>query len=253
MGNLLDMKTVIIVLLVVILLLTFFMEYKERLKIRGKQEKELQMYQMYVKPLEELIREIRAKQHEFDNHLNAILNMHLMIDNYEELVESQQNYIHDLALSRDNSYLGLLRVSNKIIAGFIYSKLKSASESINVELFVGNKEVFTNVPEKDIVEVVGTLMDNAFEACNEKENRIKIYLTSEQDRMIFVIKNMHERIQISELSRFFERGYSTKTDKEKRGFGLYNAKQIIRDWNGEIFVENETIDGENYLSFRVEL
>ena len=41
-------------------------------------ENEIRSYQMYIKPLEELVREIRARQHEFDNHMNAILNMHYM-------------------------------------------------------------------------------------------------------------------------------------------------------------------------------
>ena len=48
-------------------------------------ENEIRSYQMYIKPLEELVREIRTRQHEFDNHMNAILNMHYTIDNYEDL------------------------------------------------------------------------------------------------------------------------------------------------------------------------
>ena len=46
-------------------------------------ENEIRSYQMYIKPLEELVREIRARQHELDNHMYAILNMHYMIDNYD--------------------------------------------------------------------------------------------------------------------------------------------------------------------------
>lgn len=253
MNEILDLKTSIILIFVLLLTLSFIIAWKERMKIFQKQEKELQLYQMYVKPLEEFIRDIRAKQHEFDNHLSAILNMHVTIDNYEELVAYQQEYIHELATSRDNSYLGLLRISNKVLAGFIYSKLKSVKKDVNIELFVGNKEIFTNVPEKDIIEVVGTLIDNAFEACEDGYNKVKLYLTSENDRLIFVIKNMHEKVPISELSQYFERGYSTKSNLGKRGLGLNNAKRILKEWGGEIFVENEELDGNNFLSFRVEL
>lgn len=253
MSELLDLKTCIILGFVFLLILTFFIAWKSRMKVFQKQSEELRMYLMYAKPLEEFIRDIRAKQHEFDNHLNAILNMHVTIDNYDELVAYQKKYIHDLATNRDNSYLGLLKISNKVIAGFIYSKLKSVDKNINIDLYVGNKEIFTNVPEKEIIEVIGTLMDNAFEACKDENNHIKIYLTSEKDKLVFVIKNEHEKIPISELAQLFERGYSKKANGMNRGFGLYNAKRIVNEWNGEIFVENEELDGKNFLSFRVEL
>ena len=35
------------------------------------QERELKLYQLYIQPLEELVKEIRVRQHEFDNHINA--------------------------------------------------------------------------------------------------------------------------------------------------------------------------------------
>ena len=60
------------------------------------QERELKLYQLYIQPLEELVKEIRVRQHEFDNHINAILNMHLTVDDYDQLVECQSAYIQDV-------------------------------------------------------------------------------------------------------------------------------------------------------------
>ena len=34
------------------------------------QERELKLYQLYIQPLEELVKEIRVRQHEFDNHID---------------------------------------------------------------------------------------------------------------------------------------------------------------------------------------
>ena len=211
------------------------------------------MYKMYVKPLEDFIKEIRAHQHEFDNHLNAILNMHLTIADYEELVKAQSDYMRALVTSRDNVNLGLLKISNKVLAGVLYSKLISIKPYIEVELIVGSKEIFTNVPEMELVEVIGTLVDNAVQACNEENHNISIYLTSHADRFIFIIKNKHEKVPITVLGQFFERGFTTKDTKYNHGLGLYNARKIIKRWNGEIFVENETIGKDNYLSFHIEL
>ena len=107
-------------------------------EIYQKQESEIQMYQMYTRPLEELIREIRARQHEFRNHLNAILNMHLTVDNYDELVRTQADYILSVADDKRNGYLPLLRISDKILAGFLYTKIVSATKDVDFSIEIGH-------------------------------------------------------------------------------------------------------------------
>lgn len=252
MNSITILKAFAILLIILIVLLAMYLVWKQKIMVYLKQEEELRMYKLYVKPLEEFIKEIRARQHEFDNHLNALLSMHLTIDNYADLVKTQAEYMRRLVTLPEHNYQGLLKISNKVLAGFLYSKLIAAPSNIQIELIVGSKDIFTNVPEIDAVEVLGTLVDNAFEACGKEESKVKIYLTSEADRLIFIIKNQHEKIPINELSRFFERGYSTKSAKKNQGFGLYNANRIMKHWGGEIYVENEIILGDNYISFHVE-
>lgn len=253
MGKMTGLQIIFTLLLLLVIFLVIFWVVRQKISVYAKQKKELQMYKLYVKPLEDFINDIRAKQHEFDNHLNAILNMHLTITNYEELVKAQSDYMRAFITSRDNSYLGLLRISNKVLAGFLYSKFKSIPDYIELEVMIGSKEIFTNVPEMDLVEVIGTMIDNAVQACDEEHSKMKVYLTSNNDKLVFIVKNQYEKVPISMLSHFFERGYSTKAGEHNQGLGLYNAKKIIKRWNGEIFVENEEIANQNYLSFHVEL
>lgn len=252
MGKM-SIQIIFIVLFLLVIAMIAYLVIRQKASVYIKQKNELQMYKLYVKPLEDCINEIRAKQHEFDNHLNAILNMHLTISTYEELVEAQSDYMRSLVKSRDSSYMGLLKLSNKVLAGFLYSKLNSIPHSIQVELIVGSREIFTNVPEMELVEVIGTLIDNAVQACDKNNHDIKIYLSSNDDRFIFIIKNKHDKVPIHMLGQFFQRGFSTKDNQSNHGLGLYNAKKIIKNWNGEIYVENEVVDLENYLSFHVEL
>ena len=49
---------------------------------------------------------------------------------------------------------------------------------------------------------------------------------SEEEHFIFEIKNEHEPLSIGQLSKFFERGYSTKQKDGKRGLGLWNVKSF---------------------------
>lgn len=255
MNHFLDLKTCILLSVTFMVIIILILLWKRDLAIYQKQEKELQMYRMYVKPLEGLIREIRSKQHEFDNHLNAILNMHITMETYEELVKEQSNYIRQITKERDDSYLNLLKISDKVLAGFLYSKLMAVKDMVSVTLMVGSHEILTNVPECDLIEVVGSLFDNAVEACEKEKRKLRLFLISEGEHFIFEIKNEHEPLPIEQMAKFFERGYSTKQKEGegRRGLGLWNVRRIVEQYKGVLLVENEEIEGKNYICFRVKL
>ena len=124
-------------------------------------ENEIRSYQMYIKPLEELVREIRTRQHEFDNHMNAILNMHYTIDNYEDLVKAQSEYIKEMYTENSRQLIALLKISDKILAGFLYSKILSAKPYIKIDLEVKSLDIISSISEHSLIEIIGTLVDNA--------------------------------------------------------------------------------------------
>lgn len=217
-----------------------------------EQERELKLYQLYIHPMEELVKEIRASQHEFDNHINAILNMHFTVDNYEELIEKQSAYIQNVRREGMNRYLQLLRISDKVLAGFLYSKIVNSPEEVETDVIVKNWTLLTGISENGLIEIIGILVDNAYEACQNEGGRVKIVIDSQDDRLIFEILNSHKKVSMEELGRFFEEGYSTKENTSKRrGIGLVRAKQMIERAKGELTVGQEEVDGENYIHFTV--
>lgn len=228
-------------------------ERKRNYDILNKQEKELQMYRLYTRPLEELVKEIRAKQHEFDNHMNAILNMHVVIDNYQELVEEQSKYVKGIYDEHNRQFIHLLKISDKVLAGFLYTKMLEAPAELQIDVHVEGKTILSQASEHDMIEVVGTLIDNAVEACSAENNRIKMVIGSAEDKLHFEIWNMYPNIPLAEISRFFEKGYSTKEKKGGRGLGLYNAKAITERCHGELTVSMEQMQGSSYICFRVEI
>ena len=101
----------------------------------------------------------------------------------------------------------------------------------------------------ELIEVIGNLINNAFEA--ETENNIVILkLKREGDMNIAEIRNKHSYLKQENISRMFNKGFSTKSDSN-RGYGLYNVRKILRKYGGEIEVFNEMVDGDNYIVFRV--
>lgn len=247
-----DYRVFVMFVLMVVVIIWGIVDWRKNYLIMQQKEQELRLYQLYIQPLEELVKEIRARQHEFDNQINAILNMHLTVDNYDELVERQSQYIMEAVKDDENRmYLPLLKISDKVLAGFLYSKIVRAPSYVKTGIVVKNLEILSGISEHHLIEIIGTLVDNAYEACTEELNRVIMELDSENDRVVFTIKNRMRNVKLENIGRFFEKGFSTKSEDGKRGLGLYNAKLLSERYGGEITVSTDFIDERNYICFRV--
>lgn len=249
----LDIKIMILFGILLAVIAFGFIDWFQNYAFYRQQEEELKIYKLYIKPLEELTKDIRAKQHEFDNHMNAILNMHVVIDNYDELVKAQSAYCKEMYEVKSRSNPALLRISDKILAGFLYSKIISAPPYINIDIQVLNQQIITSVSEHSLVEIIGTLVDNAFEACTEELNDVDMFLDAREDKLIFAIKNKVKGLTMGEISHFFDKGHTTKKDKEGHGLGLYQANMLVQRYNGNITVELQECGKVQEICFRVEI
>ena len=174
-----DYRVFVMFVLMVVVIIWGIVDWRKNYLIMQQKEQELRLYQLYIQPLEELVKEIRARQHEFDNQINAILNMHLTVDNYDELVERQSQYIMEAVKDDENRmYLPLLKISDKVLAGFLYSKIVRAPSYVKTEIVVKNLEILSGISEHHLIEIIGTLVDNAYEACTEELNRVIMELNT---------------------------------------------------------------------------
>ena len=224
-----------------------FVLIKEGIK-NEYEKRQLQTYENYLPVIDELIGELKIKQHEFDNHIQALNMLAVTGTGWEKIIDSMEDYISNLGTDSD---LGtLIKLDNKVLAGFLYSNMKKA-ENLNMEFQIIIKDYGFNVKLRDyeLIEVIGNLINNAFEA--ETENNIVILkLKREGDMNIAEIRNKHSYLKQENISRMFNKGFSTKSDSN-RGCGLYNVRKILRKYGGEIEVFNEMVDGDNYIVFRV--
>lgn len=237
LSHTLDIKVMVLFGIIFSVIFFGFLDWGRNYAALKRNEEELKIYKLYIKPMEELTKDIRARQHEFDNHMNAILNMHVTIGDYDELVKAQSAYCKDIYGDKSRCNPALLRISDKILAGFLYSKIISAPAFIDIDIQVLSQEIVTPVSEHALVEIIGTLTDNAFEAATPQKNQVEMVLDARNDKLIFMIKNQVENLTMSEISHFFEKGFTTKNNREDRGLGLYQANQIAKRHKGEITVE----------------
>ena len=225
-------------------------EWQKAIVDAERKKTQLEMNRLYYDAYDELLLLIRERQHDMKNHINAILGMIYTIDNYEDLVESQRKYCDDIVEKNKETKL-LLSISNPLIAGFLYRKFQEAQkQKILIECKVASKDDNYGIPEYELIEMMGILLDNAMEALNEKEEterNIFVEIEDREENLQIMVANKSRYYDPDEICRFFQKDYSSKG--KEHGIGLTKLKRIVQEKDGDIMVTNESRNASNYLQF----
>lgn len=222
--------------------------YRDRV---GHLEKELEIEKLYTKSFENLITDMRMRQHEFSDQINTIYSMHYMYKTYDELVNAQQIYSEQLC-NESKFFPLLLQKENPVFIGFLYSKFSELDCSgIMITYEVAMKEI-KEIPMYVVIDLVGNLINNAFEALKEnvKEGHLYVNMKTEEQHIIEVCNTSREITQ-DELRLFLKKGYSSKG--ENRGIGLWHVNQICNTYGLKLIFGNKEIDGRNCFFSRLKI
>lgn len=237
-----EFMIIAISIIVITAMATSWVKYKEK---SIEAEARLDAYMLYEKSYENLILEIRMRQHEFDNHLSAIYNQHILYKDYDSLVRHQQDYCK--SLKQDNRYSKLLKVNKTVLIGFLYGKfIEAEKKGITVLYDIRTPNVLEGVPEYKVVEIIGNLINNAIDTLQFMERKMLSLEAYRNDiYSVLTIKNISPVIQPYEIVKYFEKGYSSKG--RDRGLGLYNIKKMSLEYSFEILYGNNLEDESNWL------
>ncbi len=219
-----------------------------------RQEENLNCYENYAPMTNALINDIKSRQHDFNNQINAIRMLPVTHKDYESLSFAISNYSEKISEDFINSKL--LNINLPVVAGFIFSKIKEAERSnrkININL--KNTMLHTTMPEYDLIKVFGILIDNALEAISEEEH-VNLSIDSKNNQIIIVISNKGSFIDENLRKKIFTNGYTTKNHLSKgtpRGYGLSNLMELMNHYEGKIYIDNFDINGDNYIEFCIEV
>jgi sensor histidine kinase YesM len=181
-----------------------------------------------IEQLNELLIEVRKKQHDYNNNLSTIYAMmskveHKTIENFlEGLIE--ETAITTETISKNNSIISV--ITN-------YKLQKAESENIKLDVNVDIPDDLI-IDEKDIATILGNILDNAIEACINVE---------EEKRYIIInigIKKGYLNIYLENSSKgnYNKKGDKFVTTKRRNvrshGIGLSNVKYIVERNNGII-------------------
>ncbi|MBD5515043.1 MAG: hypothetical protein HDR06_10440 [Lachnospiraceae bacterium] len=236
------------------IIIVFLIGAWERHRIQMQEKKiESEVHEIYADSYKKLIDEIRVRQHEFDNHLQAIINQRYTCLTYEELVKAQCEYIHVLAL--DNRYNKLPQQGNFVYIGFLYGKLISfEKQGIGIDYKINIGSLKSNMPVYKLIEVTNDLLTNACEAlilpaCISEP--ICLWIDETRDKINLEVRNIGAPLNMDIIGEYFKKGYSKKGIG--RGLGLYNVKKISEQYGASIECKNMMINHRNWISFMVKI
>ncbi|MBD7913196.1 MULTISPECIES: GHKL domain-containing protein [Clostridium] len=206
----------------------------EEIKKRNIQSIENQ----YNPILEQYFESLKAKEHEYKNHLNIIYTM-LEVSDGENTKDLIKDYIK---CTNSNDYLTrLMYLDNNILKALIYSKIcETEDKEIKFKYEINTNLKNLNIDNSELVIILSNLLNNAIEAAEESERKI-VSLTilkenkNDKDTYKFIVENTVKNSTNIDVSNIFIKGYSTKS--KDRGFGLYNVQKIIKKVNGSVFIE----------------
>lgn len=178
---------------------------------------------------------LRSQTHEFSNKLHMISGL-IQLESYQEAVEL---IMKESDLHQDLLHFVMQRIPDLMVGGLLIGKFNRASE-LRINLNIDKESSFRDIPaelDRDcITTIIGNLIDNAMDAVLKPEAREKIINMSFSDYgkdLIIEVEDFGQGIKQENLSKIFEKGFSTKS-KKNHGIGLYLVKRSLEKLNGYI-------------------
>jgi two-component system, CitB family, sensor kinase len=185
---------------------------------------------------------LRAQAHEFSNRLHTIVGLVEMGRQGEAIrLSTEDAVVHQELIE---TLLG--RVGDPTLSALLLAKAVVASErGISLRLSDDTLLVEQVDDPRDLVTVIGNLVDNALEAVAAGPTTggrwVNVGVRAEADATIVRVEDSGPGVDPAHLERVFEEGFTTKEpgSQPMRGLGLALVQQVVQRRGGEISVTTE--------------
>jgi two-component system, CitB family, sensor kinase len=202
--------------------------------------------------LESLLRELdnarsvsealRAQAHDFSNRLHTIAGL-IELGRHEEAI---QLTTESSSVSQELTESLLERVGDPVLGALLLGKSAVAAErGIQFRLSPDSKLDGDAGHPRDLITVVGNLIDNALDAAATSPNGgprwVEVSIRKEDGDVLIQVHDSGPGIGLGETERIFSEGYTTKlaSPGSRRGLGLALVKQVAARRGGEVTVLNQ--------------
>ncbi|WP_107773879.1 sensor histidine kinase [Nocardioides sediminis] len=189
-----------------------------------------------------LTESLRAQTHEAANRLHTVVSL-IEMGRPEEAVEFVTGELQVAQMLTDQ-VVGA--VGEPVVAALLLGKSAEAAER-GVSLTVDGELTGTHpeVSTRDLVTVLGNLVDNAMDAvAGSQDRRIVVHLDGSDDHTRLVVGDSGPGLAPDEAAHALERGWTTKADAgDGRGLGLALVSQVARRLGGSVTIGSSPLGG----------
>lgn len=215
--------------------------------LKYEKNKMQEYYDKYTPVMTSIVEDVRSKQHEYKNHINAIYGI-VQVTDEQDMKKELSSYLE--SISKNIEPIEMVRGENSIINAILYSKVCDAKNT-GIRFSYEISEI-SKLPIEgyELSEILSNLLNNAFEAIQNDLNNAKIVILNiyeNEEKMIIQVKNSGHTLKAKNIDKIFKKGFSTKN--RGSGYGLYNLKQLVDDNEGKVVISFE----DNYTVFEVNI
>jgi len=188
---------------------------------------------------------LRSQNHEAANRLHAVVSL-IEMGRPEEAIDFATEELQVAQLLTDRMTAA---IEEPVLAALLLGKTAEASER-GIALGIDGRLRAEDLPAdpRDLLTVVGNLLDNAFDAVTESESRrVSLHITADEGRIEVVVGDSGPGIAPEDASHVLDRGWSTKaTSSDGRGLGLALVSQVARRHGGSVTVGESALGGAEF-------
>jgi sensor histidine kinase regulating citrate/malate metabolism len=189
-----------------------------------------------------LTESLRAQNHEAANRLHTVVSL-IEMGRPEQAVDFATEELR-VAQDLTDSIVGA--VEEPVLAALHLGKTAQAAER-GIELVV-SAALPDQLPvqPRELVTVVGNLVDNAMDAVRDvEERRVSVRISGQDDLLLVEVEDSGPGVPEEDVERVLERGWSTKATGG-RGIGLALVGQVARKHGGAVRVDASPLGGARF-------
>ncbi|MFA6573784.1 MAG: sensor histidine kinase [Nocardioides sp.] len=194
-----------------------------------------------------LTESLRSQNHEAANRLHTVVSL-IEMGRPDEAVDFATEELQLAQLLADR-VVGA--VGDPVVSALLLGKTSEAVERGIELVFAGELPEEAAVSSRDLVTVLGNLVDNAFDAVSGAEaRRVRVDLTASDDGLRVVVGDSGPGLDHEAAAHVLERGWSTKASGGDRGtgrgIGLALVAQVARHHGGRVEVGRSPLGGAQF-------
>jgi sensor histidine kinase regulating citrate/malate metabolism len=215
-----------------------------------RRKQEIDRMAQELTQIQEYSEALRAQTHEYSNKLHTLAGL-IQLGSHKEAL--------DLIGRETSGYQELLgtlaeAVPDPLLSAIILGKYNRAQElRINFKLDPESRmiDIPENISREKIVTILGNLLENAFEAAQEKTSgahTVQLSMTDFGNDLIFEVEDSGSGIEVESTDLLMQHGFTTKSGAG-RGIGLSLVHQNLEYLGGHLTVVPSSIGGMRFTIY----